>query len=46
MHGDESRPRHTAATCCLLHIVKEALTIGVLVAFIHNAQRFFRPIRI
>jgi len=28
-----------------LHAVKEALTIGVLVAFIQYAQRFFRPIQ-
>jgi ATP-binding cassette, subfamily B, multidrug efflux pump len=28
-----------------LHFVKEALTIGVLVAFIQYAQRFFRPIQ-
>src|SRR6266542_5004620 len=28
-----------------LHAVREALTIGVLVAFIQYAQRFFRPIQ-
>src|SRR5438552_8437548 len=28
-----------------LHFVKETLTIGVLVAFIQYAQRFFRPIQ-
>jgi ATP-binding cassette subfamily B protein len=28
-----------------LHFVREALTIGVLVAFIQYAQRFFRPIQ-
>src|SRR5258708_21971152 len=36
---------HTAANLLPLHIVKEALTIGVLVAFIQYAQRFFRPIQ-
>ncbi len=35
----------TAGRPLPFHIVEEALTIGVLVAFIQYAQRFFRPIQ-